>query len=574
MKGSKLTDDVHRNSLSGWVFFDETPSFEVATQRIPWHQGETVSPFLNGADGVSCAVIGCIHNLAEVAQVEVSPSEGDTCVIAKIFESGGLDAVSQLEGIYTIFIFDGRNGKGYIFQDDVGSNIPLYFTRTSRGIRFSTRLRNVLKAMPAPREPDIEACFDALLSDTYYSANVIPNHRTLVRNVHKIMPETCLEIDVRERTSRVRPFSRIQWMTRFDNGDRNLLNAVDTSMTKHVSLISPAPLGATLSSGYDTNYLLHRLRKETEEPLTAFSVGGKKVNEIGAASNILKEYDDVSHVTSTLEPSIIEKLPDIIWRLEGYEFQSGIFLQYELGRLVSEAGFKSLIVGEGADQFLNWTFYSDLSWAFQRTALFHFFKVGVITKGCDRGIMDLFRASGVYSHIRSSASREIECNGMLDYILKKSGILLNSYGVQAMYPFLSRRFRRLGMLRGPLTAWSKSDYKEQVKKRLGPKISSLLQKIGGTTDVEYLVRPQLPAIVEVLKKSRLISKLITPAHLDLICQRTDLYWHLLMQLLSLDIFDTLFLSGDYDELFDEPSLSMPLTHHLKPDRGRWQPDEK
>ena len=360
-------------------------------------------------------------------------------------------------------------------------------------------------------------------------------------------------------------------MTCYDKGDRNLLNALDASITKNLSLIGAAPFGSTLSSGYDTNYTLHRLRKETEHPLTAFSVGGKKVNEIGAASDILREYDKVRHISSTIDQSIIERLPDMVWRLEGYEFQSGIFLQYELGRLVSEAGLKALVVGEGADQFLNWAFYSDLSWAFQRTALFHFFKVAVITKGCNRGIFDLFRASRVYSHIRGSASREIECSGMLDYILKKSGILLNSYGVQAMYPFLSRRFRRLGVLRGPMTAWNKGDYKEQVEKRLGPKISSLLQKIGGTTDVEFLVRPLLPAIIEVLRRSRLINRLMRKEHLELICQRTDLYWHLLMQLLSLDIFDALFLTGDYDDFFERPSLSMPLTHHLKLERDPWQP---
>ena len=184
-------DKSSMNRMSGWVFFDETPSFTVDTQRISLHQGERISPHLREGKNISCAIIGRVLNLSEMAHADMSNNDSDACIIAKVFEDGGLDAVAQLEGMFTIFIFDGRKSKGYLLQDDVGSNLPLYYTRTSRGIRFSTQLRKVLEVIGAPREPDIEACFDFLLSDTYFSSNIIPNHRTLVSNVHKLMPETC-----------------------------------------------------------------------------------------------------------------------------------------------------------------------------------------------------------------------------------------------------------------------------------------------------------------------------------------------------------------------------------------------
>ena len=68
--------------------------------------------------------------------------------------------------------------------------------------------------------------------------------------------------------------------------------------------------------------------------------GGGATNEIPVAKHSLEFYakDKVQHFTHTIDSSLFEVLPNIVWILEGYMFQSGVFLRYALSALVRDIG--------------------------------------------------------------------------------------------------------------------------------------------------------------------------------------------------------------------------------------------
>jgi argininosuccinate synthase len=108
----------------------------------------------------------------------------------------------------------------------------------------------------------------------------------------------------------------------------------------------------TLTAGWDTNLLLHFLKKETNAQITAVTInGGGKQNEIPATASILEHYPKVRHLTATVHYEL-SSLPEIVWILEGYVFQEGMFLRSELARVLAQEDLHSVFLGACGDQVL------------------------------------------------------------------------------------------------------------------------------------------------------------------------------------------------------------------------------
>jgi hypothetical protein len=73
----------------------------------------------------------------------------------------------------------------------------------------------------------------------------------------------------------------------------------------------------------------------------------------------------------------------------------------------------------------------------------------------------------------------------IEVIMKKSGMMLNSFGVAGFYPFLNRETDACGVSLGVLNH-EKLYYKMVVRRILGRDISRNLEKVGGGTDILFM----------------------------------------------------------------------------------------
>ena len=136
-------------------------------------------------------------------------------------------------------------------------------------------------------------------------------------------------------------------------GEPLFLSALERHLGSLDAQVSPAQRAyVALSSGHDTNLLLFLLAG-MHDAIRAFTVGGRLVNEIDSTRKILASYPGCRGASRTVPASIAKSLPDIAWRLEGYVFERGVFLQYALAELLREAGGRCVVLGEGADQIVD-----------------------------------------------------------------------------------------------------------------------------------------------------------------------------------------------------------------------------
>ena len=99
-------------------------------ERIPIHVLGKKNIFHNNKTNNICAIIGYISNLEYICNKYFIDKKDDVKVIERLYSFVGTELICNLEGVFTIFIWDEARQKGHVFQDEYGSNIPLYYANT------------------------------------------------------------------------------------------------------------------------------------------------------------------------------------------------------------------------------------------------------------------------------------------------------------------------------------------------------------------------------------------------------------------------------------------------------------
>ena len=74
-------------------------------------------------NGILCSIIGYLSNWQEVRSSYSLTCKYDVEAVAQIYASQGPDFASALDGIYSIFLWDQNQHKGWVFQDEYGSDV-------------------------------------------------------------------------------------------------------------------------------------------------------------------------------------------------------------------------------------------------------------------------------------------------------------------------------------------------------------------------------------------------------------------------------------------------------------------
>ncbi len=565
--GGKGTPDevVHTNFLAGRVCWNDQPErvtthgqerrsgpIDIYVDRIPGYVANRRCFYRDDRAGLACAMIGYIANLGEL-QREYSIGEADDLqFVAELVARQGIDLVHHLEGVFSLFLWDECRGQGHIFQDEYGSNVPLYYS-WSDGFYFSTSLKWLLPQIRGRRRLN-----EAAVADFLYDRRIVPNGTTLAEKVCKLVPGQYVAIDGKSRSFRIGTWNPPREKTSRWHARRSLLPCIEAHVTRMLDLVPSQRLACALSGGFDSTLLLHVLARHTEPPrIAAVSIGGRQINEIPQAERTIGYYPGVAHLRGIVEREAFDSLPDIVWRLEGYVFEDGMFLQYRLAQMLAANGLSLIILGEGADQQLDR--YRFASWKRWETAV-----KGMLHQ---TSVADVYYRFGKKALIRPSPEarlrgrfkkrRSVTLNDpLLDVILKKNGLMLHSFGIQGIYPFLNRELRTLCEALGWQNA-AKKFYKQEIARVLGADRISHLVKIGGQTDTGYLIKDRLPLLLCCLETEP-AKKFLTPKQAGAVKRRPENYQGLIHQLVYLHLFHELFISGKFDAQFTKPSLHVPL----------------
>ncbi len=481
-------------------------------------RSDDLHTFYDEGSQVLCALIGYVGNLEEVARDVGAARPQDAAVAAQLYAARGLDALAALDGIFAALIYDFARDEGYVVQSEFGAPLPLYYTALPEGLLLSTRLRAVLRRVPA-RELCREAAYDFLSYEWF-----IPNEATLVRGVAKVPTGLRLRILPRARRADLEPAAVQAPALSRDEAAQMLLPSIQQSVQRLHRLQRRPQVALPLTGGWDSTLMLTMLQGLAAGPVRAVTVdGGVADGELNRVAQLLPALGAVAHEVGRV-PRHLRGYPDLVWRYEGYVFQEGIFLRHELARLLSPHG-PLVYCAAAADQIL---YRMD-----HQTIRKRFFPP---------------RSRNLY-YMKQ------------DYLVKMHELAFNGYGLQGLYPFVNRLTAACGRALGEENK-KKALYREQVRAHLPPEIHRHLKKSGAVVATEALADAEQGLLLRVLG-TELARWLLTPQMREGILAEEPGRRHLiLLQLVYLHLFNELLLSGSYDARFDEAGLDLPLAHFL------------
>jgi asparagine synthetase B (glutamine-hydrolysing) len=526
-------------------------TIDLKVNRIHTFDFDQHNYYFNEISQILCAMTGYISNLDYICSKYDISEKCDVKILSKLFRLRGINVIAELEGLFSLFVWDDLVKKIYVFQDVYGSNLPLYYSHTSKAFTFGTSLKSLLPELGFKREFNSEIIYDFL-----FQANIIPSKSTLIKNVLKLTPGNYICINLSGFTYEIKPMVKIEKQTDLHTAKRDILTTVEENFLGLLRHLTYKDTSLTLSSGYDTNLLLCLLSNSTTNNINAFTISGKLIDEAPDVRQILSHYSDVKHHTTTISKNILYSFPDIIWKLEGYVFHSGIFLQYELAKLICNEKINYIFLGECADQVLDHCRNSPtifrrakylLQASFIGSLLYNLFKVE------QPEIVSQVQLSKHFK--RSKLGKEYDI--ALDFILKKNGIMLNSFGIQGVYPFINSETASMGKALKTLNR-KKQFYIQKVRELLGNDLIRHIGKARGGTDTIFLFNSEIQKFALSVCKSSFIRSLLPQAVIQEILHKPCYYNVFILKLLYLDLFNKIFISGKFDSQFSNPHLNNSL----------------
>lgn len=359
-------------------------------------------------------------------------------LILQLYRELGESFPSQLFGYYAILIQDKENTL--LIRSVLGSPVELFFTQSETMCIISNRLQLILDRLTAP------APANSAVQTEFLRFGFLAGSSTLIDHVNKVPIGTCIVINEKTNLILRRP---IQWYTAPEYSQEEAVAVYPTLLQSVVreSLQDVPRPAVTLSAGFDSNWLLWHAASDESKTVDAFCVGGKAGrDEKTVARACASVYKNVSFHEGEVNSHTLEKLPDIVRRLEGTVFERGIFLQYVLAEKVCNAGCKIIMEGDGADQVMNIDFSLSQE---------------------NRPVDDLW-------HKRPDLA-------LRHLVLPKNLKMMETFNVACDYVYLSPKI--LACLRGlkRLNGSTKAYHTHIVQKYVDHSIRSLLCNRGGTT---------------------------------------------------------------------------------------------
>jgi asparagine synthase (glutamine-hydrolysing) len=137
---------------------------------------------------VACRIAGRIFNVESLRQRHSLRGAEVEEVVAALYDRLGVAAVAELDGMFTLALWDSERGRGVLAQDKLGV-CSLFYAAAGRRLCFASDVRDLLQLLPTTPPPDEVALAHALV-------NSEPSpERTYYEGVGRLCAAHLLELD-------------------------------------------------------------------------------------------------------------------------------------------------------------------------------------------------------------------------------------------------------------------------------------------------------------------------------------------------------------------------------------------
>lgn len=369
-------------------------------------------------------------------------------------------------GTYLLMVYDENDKTLRVFQDFLNGPLAVYYAQAKDKVYIDTSLKHLLA------RSGLRPAINRAAAAQFMRHGAVMGQDTLLEGVYKLAPLRALAVKEAPRqypvSYCVEPVGLEQAKSRWEEV---LTDSICACARGRGEVSMP------LSSGYDSNYILYALHRHTPLPINLYSLGARRgVSELDVVKGNAACYPRAHLKTGYTGPETLTHFEDMVWRLEGAVFEAGIFLQYELARLMGGDHRACAVCGECADQLMHQDF------SLENRAQFPDPRCACI-------------AQDPYAYGAA-------------IVVKKSGIMLNSFDVEGRYPYVDLRLAALCKALRPVNKKGKLYHKSVCRARLPARVLRYIAKVGGSTSLHSLFdgQAQIDAFLAGVERSRAYAR--------------------------------------------------------------------
>ncbi|MET0558390.1 MAG: asparagine synthase (glutamine-hydrolyzing) [Solirubrobacterales bacterium] len=268
-------------------------------------------PVFNEDRSVAVVLNGEIYNYRELrerlqANGHRFATQGDTEVIAHLYEEEGPDFVRSLSGMFGVAVWDARRGELFVARDRMGKK-PLFYSDRGGVLSFASELWALLADGEISRE------IDPVALDRFFTYTYVPSPFSAFRAVRKLPPGSLLRWRAGRTT--IERYWEADFGPTLEVGSEQeagelVRDAVREAVRRR--LVADVPLGAFLSGGIDSTAVLAAMAELSAQPVQTFSIGFDYAgfDELPYAREIAEIFG-ADHHELVVSPDAVEMLPKL-----------------------------------------------------------------------------------------------------------------------------------------------------------------------------------------------------------------------------------------------------------------------
>jgi asparagine synthase (glutamine-hydrolysing) len=270
----------------------------------------------------------------------------DTETILYYIAQNGIDAVSELNGIFAFAFYDNELGKLYLVRDPFGVK-PLYYTAKENRLVYSSELRILTKL--EKHNLDYGNLY------TFLTLRFNPSPQTLFSTIKKLEPGHYIEYSLRANKFIEKIFysyipkkeTKIREHEALDKYENLLIKAVERQM------LADVPISVLLSGGVDSALVTKIAQDVSGKQLSTYTAGYDFIsdaNELKEAAETAKILGTKHHEVILDEKTFFETLPSLVKAIEEPLGSQSVYPINFLSKKIHEDGFKVALTGQGVDE--------------------------------------------------------------------------------------------------------------------------------------------------------------------------------------------------------------------------------
>ena len=282
-------------------------------------------------------------------------TQSDTEVLLALLIQKGKQALSELEGMFALALYDREEQTLLLARDRFGKK-PLYIHQNETSFSFASEVRVLMRMHPYLNRVSAEQVSNWLFWQT------IPGG-TLLEGIEELAPGTYAELKGGQVLSQG-SFVRENPYTNATVSREEALETVKQKVTAAVEkrLVSDVPFATFLSGGVDSSIITALAAQRLGKDLHTFTVSfdESQFSEHHIAAEVAKRYQTQHHEIRLQPNDFLDLLPE---GLAATDHPSGDGLNtYVVSKYTQAAGFKMALSGIGGDEwFLGYPYFRKMA---------------------------------------------------------------------------------------------------------------------------------------------------------------------------------------------------------------------